>query len=307
MEELNRGNAKLFWMEFFQNKKFQPGRALYDSKVSYIESDYYEDGPGSLDYDYERKQLLTYCLLGAPEVDIYTDIPKNATNPFTRPIFEGELLSFVVRDNNSNPISWPRVHLNTPDGKYRTLYGDIQGKVDFRLPVQENENYSVVITGHNLKPSYFNFTTLADDLDPKFDDENYTPKLATVSDNICFEADVHDSQSGMQSVYLLQSNSIDFEDYEFHEMIHRFEYDDDIFMCTLHKLDPGEYYFLLVGRDWANNRKTLEDEMVKISISTPIAYYLLIVSSVLIVFFVGVTFIKHHQGYRKYLKILKRE
>jgi len=33
-------DAKLFWEEFFLNKKFQQGRALFDSKVAYINSDY---------------------------------------------------------------------------------------------------------------------------------------------------------------------------------------------------------------------------------------------------------------------------
>ncbi|GAH93296.1 unnamed protein product, partial [marine sediment metagenome] len=41
LEKLNRGNAKLFWEVFFEQKKFQQGRALYDSKVAYINSDYY--------------------------------------------------------------------------------------------------------------------------------------------------------------------------------------------------------------------------------------------------------------------------
>ncbi|MFX0070631.1 MAG: C25 family cysteine peptidase, partial [Candidatus Hermodarchaeota archaeon] len=304
LEELNRGTAKLFWMEFFQNKKFQPGKALYDSKVSYIESDYYTDGSGSLDYDFERKQLLTYCLLGDPEVDVYTDIPKNVTNPFKGTIYEGQLLSFIVQDNNSSPVPYARVHLETTDGKYRTIYGDIYGKVSFRLPAQANEEYKVLITGHNLNSSYFNFTTTADENKPKFDNEKYTPKVVTVSDNICFEIEAHDSQSGIQSVYVLQSNTLEFDDYKFYELLHSFRYEEDMFMNTLKKLEPGDYYFLLFGRDWANNKNVLKEEIIKISIPTPLMNYVLIISSILVVFVSGISCVKYYRGYKKYLGIL---
>ena len=40
LEKLNRGNAKYFWMEFFENDKYQQGRALYDSKATYVNSEY---------------------------------------------------------------------------------------------------------------------------------------------------------------------------------------------------------------------------------------------------------------------------
>ncbi len=58
LEKLNRGNAKLFWREFYVNNKYQQGRALYDSKIAYINSDYYTIGLGSTDYDFERKKLV---------------------------------------------------------------------------------------------------------------------------------------------------------------------------------------------------------------------------------------------------------
>jgi len=146
---LNRGNAKLFWEEFFEEKKFQQGKALYDSKVAYMESDHFTEGWGSLDQEWERKNILSYNLLGDPEVDVYTNKPLNATNPFTENIYEGQLIKSIIRDNNGSIVPYARVHMRTNDGKYRTVYADIQGEVNFRVPAQANENYNVTITGHN--------------------------------------------------------------------------------------------------------------------------------------------------------------
>ncbi|GAF88783.1 unnamed protein product [marine sediment metagenome] len=46
----------------------------------------------------ERKNMLTYCLLGDPEVDIYTKIPIEVVNPFLESIYEGQLVSILIKD-----------------------------------------------------------------------------------------------------------------------------------------------------------------------------------------------------------------
>jgi hypothetical protein len=306
LEELNRGNAKLFWEEFFLNKKFQQGRALYDSKVAYIESDYYTDGSGSLDYDFERKQLLTYCLLGDPEIDIYTDIPNNASNPFTGNIYEGQLFSTKIVDLNGKAVPYARVYLTTADGKSRTVYANINGDLSFRLPVQVDEAYNVTITGHNLKPSYFNFTTLADNTKPKFTEGDYKPSKPTVSNNIKFYAEVYDAQSGIESTYLLQSHDKDFDDYTYYEMIHEFQDKDNYYKCTLDKLDPGTYYFLVVARDWANNKRILDDNVFKILIPHAIMDYILIASVIMAIGFASIIIFINLKGKGEYLQLLKR-
>ncbi|TFF90101.1 MAG: hypothetical protein EU548_04685, partial [Promethearchaeota archaeon] len=62
LEKLNRGNAKLFFKEFFDEKKFQQGRALFDSKVSYMNSDYFMRGETSMELEWQRKNIMTYNL-----------------------------------------------------------------------------------------------------------------------------------------------------------------------------------------------------------------------------------------------------
>ena len=306
LEKLNRGNAKLFWKEFFQEKKFQQGKALYDSKVSYMNSDYFERGEASMSQEWQRKNILSYCLLGDPEVDIYTNKPLNTSNPFLEKIYEGQLISSIIRDTNGKVVPYARVHMRTNDGKYRTVYANKNGDINFRVPAQANETYNVTLTGHNLIPSYFNFTTLLDGLDPDFLDEDCNPKDPTVSDNICFDIEVIDSQSGIESVFLLKSKDDDFDDYEYYEMLNSFKDDEEDYKYTIDKLDPGEYYFLIVARDWANNIEILDDESFEISIPIPIMDYVLIVISVMIIGLVGISVFVIYSGNKKYSQILKR-
>ncbi|MFX1392023.1 MAG: C25 family cysteine peptidase [Promethearchaeota archaeon] len=309
-DKLNRGNAKLFWQEFFQEKKFQQGRALYDSKISYINSDYIQNKPDAFSYDYERKQILTYSLLGDPEIDIYTNVPVNASNPFTGNIYEAQRVSTVIRNKNSEPVPYARVHLRTKDGKYYTAYADKNGFVTFRLPAQVGENYNITITGHNLIPSYFNFTTLQDIISPYFGDEEYSPENPTTSDNICFDVEAFDFQSGLESVFLLQTENDDFDEYEYYEMLNRFQDDDNIFTHELQKLKPGKYFFLIVGRDWANNYKILDDESIKITIDPPLMDYILILASIMVLSVAGTSVIIFYIGFKDYKHIfwkLKRE
>ncbi|MFW9824831.1 MAG: C25 family cysteine peptidase, partial [Candidatus Thorarchaeota archaeon] len=221
LEKLNRGNAKLFWREFFEEQKYQQGRALYDSKVSYINSDYYTEGPGSINYDFERKQILTYCLLGDPEVDIYTNMPKLAKNPFTENIYEAQLVSVTIKNINDEIIPYARVHLTSSDGKYHTAYADKNGNAKFRLPKQANEAFNVTITGHNLIPTYFNFTTLPDDFDPIMSDIECIPNNPSTSDTIYLNLDVEDNHSGMESLYLFLSSN-NFQNYTYFRLSNTF-------------------------------------------------------------------------------------
>ncbi len=303
---LNRGNAKLFWEEFFEQKKFQQGKALYDSKVTYMESDHFTEGWGSLDQEWERKNILSYNLLGDPEVDIYTNKPLNATNPFTEKVYEGQLIKSIIRDANGSIVPYARVHMRTNGGKYRTVYANIKGEVNFRIPVQANEPYNVTITGHNLIPTYLNFTTLPDSIDPDFLDDKTSPKEPTVSSNILFDAEVIDLQSGIQSVYLLQSRNDDFDNYEYYEMSNSFKDDKEDFKCTIDKLKPGDYYFLLLARDWANNVEILDDNSFKISIPVPIMDYILIITSLMIVGVVGISALVIYKKNKDYFQLIKR-
>lgn len=282
LEKLNRGNAKLFFKEFFEEQKFQQGRALYDSKVSYMNSDYFKRGDTSMALEWQRKNVLAYNLLGDPEVDIYTGIPTSVPNYFQGDIYEGQLVSFTLKDNFNRIVPYGRVHLTSSDGKYRTVYADINGKVEFRLPPQSNETYNVTITGHNLIPSTFNFTTKEDTDLPELINYECNPHSVTVNDNLCFNFISQDNHSGIESIFIALSKN-NFQDYSLFRVGNSFNEDFKDFNITLNKLKPGDYSYAFLVRDYANDTNLYIDSSFQFKIEIPMSYYIIIISLITIV------------------------
>ncbi|MBD3213315.1 MAG: hypothetical protein GF311_11965 [Candidatus Lokiarchaeota archaeon] len=275
LEMLNRGNAKLFWKIFFEEKKYQQGRALYDSKIAYIYSDYLQDY-SSLQYEYERKNLLSYNLLGDPETDVYTNIPKQAINPFPDEIYEGQFIDVQIKDLRGNLVPYPRVHLRNELGAYFTAYGDVNGNVKLRLPTGSDLSYNITITGHNLLQSNFTFTTLSDQEKPNRFKVAAVPPDPSIKDNICFEISSQDAESGLESIFTYISNE-SLVDYTSIRFKNEYLENQSQFEIILNKLDPGnyQYEFFLIGRDYLNNTDTYEFK-INFVIANPITDYYLI-------------------------------
>lgn len=282
LEKLNRGNAKLFFKEFFQEKKFQQGRALFDSKVTYMNSDYFLRGDTSMVLEWQRKNILTYNLLGDPEIDIYTDIPVSVPDYFNKDIYEGQLVSFTLKDYLNRIVPYGRVHLRSSDGKYCTVYADVDGNVKFRLPTQANETYNVTITGHNLILSTFNFTT-KEDLDiPELIDVEFTPQEITVDDNSRFSFLSQDNHSGIESIFFILTKN-NFQDYLFYQVRNSFNQNFKEFNIILNKLKPGDYSYAIVVRDYINITAVYYESSYGFKVEIPFTYYFVIASLVLII------------------------
>ncbi len=288
LEKLNRANAKLFWREFFVEKKFQQGRTLYDSKVAYMNSDFYEIMDASIYQEAQRKNMLTYNLLGDPELDIYTKVPAEVPNYFSGNIYEGQCLSFQVKDNLGRIIPRARINLKSLNGKYRTVYADINGFVDFRLPAESNENYSVIITGHNVIPSYFNFTTLPDTDFPELHTVDQLPLNPTAIDNVLFTFNASDNHSGIESVFLLISKN-NFSDYSLNQVQNDFNENNQELSITLNKLEPGGYSYLVITRDYTNKTSIYYEDTFEFSILNPPINYMVIIVSIMIAGLVGIS------------------
>ena len=304
LEKLNRANAKLFWREFFAEKKFQQGRALYDSKVTYMDSDYFVRGDASMTQEWQRKNVLTYNLLGDPELDIYTKVPTQVPNFFSGNIYEGQCMSFQVKDNLGRIVPRARINLRTLNGKYRTVYSDINGFVDFRLPPEANENYSVIITGHNVIPSYFNFTTLPDTDIPELLTVTRIPLNPTVTDNILFSFTTSDNHSGIESVFFLLSNN-NFSVFSLNRLNNDFNENKQEFNITLNKLEPGEYSYVVITRDYTNKTSVFYEDNLNFSIPKPITDYMLIVASIMIVGLVGISIVVVIIGMKRHKKNIR--
>jgi len=304
LEKLNRANAKLFWRAFFAEKKFQQGRALYDSKVEYMNTNYFVRGDASMIQEWQRKNVLTYNLLGDPELDVYTKVPTEVPNYFTGNIYEGQCISFQVKDNLGRVVPRARINIRTLSGKYRTVYASINGFVDFRLPAEANENYSVIITGHNVIPSYFNFTTLPDTDTPELHTINQIPLNPTTTDNIFFSFNASDNHSGIESVFLLISKN-NFSDYSLTRLYNDFNENKQEFNITLNKLEPGEYSYLVITRDYTNRTSVFYEDNLKFSLPKPIIDYVLVIASIMIVGLVGISIAVVITGMKKHKKNIR--
>ncbi|MFX1567172.1 MAG: C25 family cysteine peptidase [Promethearchaeota archaeon] len=305
LEKLNRGNAKLFWQEFYLNKKFQQGKALYDSKLAYINSDYFNRGETATYFDFERKQLLTYCLLGDPEVDIYTNTPKSALNPFIENIYEGELVSVIIKDSDDKVVPFARVHIQGSGEKYFTTYADEDGLVKFRIPNEEYEDYNVSITGHNLVPSYFNFTALPDNTLPEVISVECCPKNPKTSVLATFNIQVQENKSGIESTYICYSKS-NFSDYNYYGSSNIIEENNDLFQITIEKLKPGKYSYFIVLRDYANNTNVIYNTEFFFSIPQTMIDYLIPLSIVMIIFLGGISIFFIYIGLKRYAQFLSK-
>jgi len=288
LEKLNRGNAKLFWEVFFKEKKFQQGRALYDSKVSYMNSNYFERGEASMDQEWQRKNLLTYNLLGDPELDIYTKVPEKVSNYFNEDLYEGQCVSYQIKDDLGRIVSRARINLKGSNGKYRTVYADINGQVDFRLPLGAHENYSVIISGHNVIPSHSNFTTLPDTNNPMILGVSHNPLIPTVSDNLKFSIQANDSHSGIESIFIVISEN-NFIDYSVRRLTNNYNENNEYFEFIINKQEPGSYSYLIVARDYLNKTSLLFNDSFIFTIQKPFTDLVLITTSVLIIGLVGVS------------------
>ena len=305
LDYLNRGCAKLFWKEFFYHKNFQQGKALYDAKAAYLQSDIFDSAFYSMDKEWERKNVLTYNLLGDPEVDIYTQTPGNLSNYFLDDYYEGQRITFTVTDNKSRVVPYPRIHLNTTDGKYRTVYGDINGNVMFRLPKQANESYDVIMTGHNLIPTHFNFTTLEDPIKPEILSSEFEPLVPSVSDNVCFNIEAYDNYSGIEGVFVLLSKD-NFNTFEILRCSNESQTNENMFIFEHYKLDPGDYSYVIVARDYANNTEIFYQGSYALTIPIPLTDYVLVVVTITIIAVAGVSIIVGVKGQKKHENLVNR-
>ncbi|MFX1487573.1 MAG: C25 family cysteine peptidase [Promethearchaeota archaeon] len=308
LEKLNRGNAKLFWKEFFDKQKFQQGKALYDSKVSYMNSEYFENPSVSMKLEYERKNVLTYCLLGDPELDIYTNIPSKIKNPFIDDIFEGQNISRVIRNVYGEIIPNVRISITSNDGLYHTFFSDSEGNCNFMIPALGNKTYNVALTGHNILPSSFNFTTLEDNLKPQIISlQTHLEKIKGLN-NLQFSIYANDTHSGIENIFIILSKD-DFKNYWIYTAKRQHKNYKYGFDLNVDNLTTGEYSYLVIARDFAENINICYNNESKFEVNSrkikdnnnlfPCLFTITLTLGLIMVVISGI--------YKKYRKIRERE
>ncbi|MCK4382313.1 MAG: hypothetical protein KAW66_03385, partial [Candidatus Lokiarchaeota archaeon] len=140
---------------------------------------------------------------------------------------------------------------------------------------------------------------------PNLIDVNQTPLNPAATDNLLFTFNASDNHSGIESVFFLMSNN-NFSDFSVHRLFNDFNENKQEFNITLNKLEPGEYSYLVITRDYTNKTSIFYEEDFSFTIPKPFMDYVLIISSIMIVGLVGISIAvivigmkKHKENIRK--------
>ncbi len=257
LEMLNRGMTKLFWKNFFVNQIHEPGKALNAMRVEYLNSSYFTDNMWvNMTVEYDRKNVLTYNLLGDPEMPIRTRAPcafapqladKNATKLGTQ-FYEGQLVTVNVKDANGKIAYNSRVTFRGDDGAYYSASNGMAPNVSVRLPLK-TQNYSITVTGPDMNPFTTEIEVEEDNYAPICDTDACTiPTRGTIDEPLFFRVKATDSESGVASV-LLNFSSNSGDDYEGFEMTGT----NDLYQVELPLVPDGDFSFNFVVTDYAEN------------------------------------------------------
>lgn len=272
--EMNRGMTRLFFIQMFQKGYYQQGKALYEMKRQYVNDWWWMTNnpyqlqyemriPGSSPYnihciEWERKNVLTYTLLGDPETDIYTDVPKTflasggQTGLFAREggYYEGEKINLVIQDQNLFPVKDALICVQGEDGAYNYFTSGLGGNVQIQLP-KKVQDYNFTVTAHNMIPIRGTFSTKPDTNSPSLSaGPELTPNNPTVDINIRARITAVDSESGMAKGYFVISSD-NFKTYSIMSLVQKST--PNVFEGTLPKLDYGNFKYVTFIFDNANN------------------------------------------------------
>ncbi|MHA1675183.1 MAG: C25 family cysteine peptidase [Promethearchaeota archaeon] len=255
LERDNRALLKLFVEQMFSNKSFQQGKALYESKVAYVESEWFQLTNSSPEFEYfemERKSIFSYMLLGDPTVDIYTNITQNFQNlqPQIQSPYVGAISEVNITDSLENPVPYARIILFHPDGGNHTFYADENGTAEIIFP-QTFTNISYRLIGHNMNIMEGNISLTLDTNPPVLDSGiNLSNPSISMLGNLTISANFSDDQAGIYKVYLVVSqDNFESSPWEVYQM----NGDSEQSSLTLSEMMPGDYIVALVTVDRAGN------------------------------------------------------
>ncbi len=258
--ELNRGMARIFFQEFFLNDHTQQGKTLNEMRISYLNSVWLQNNPewgksyNIHEIEWERKNVLTYNLLGDPEVDIFTQNPKefrNQTFGLMATYQEGSIIERIIQDEDENPVPNARITLVGNETGYNIYISDENGRITVMLP-NGTQDYTYTITAHNMIPRTGGIHVINDTNIPYFTGiHSYSPGKPTVNDEIQFLIPVNDSLYGSIACGVVVLSDDEFQTLSFHEL----PYNEDTLKIdgVLPQLKSGTYSYILFAYDYAQN------------------------------------------------------
>ncbi|MGQ9582266.1 MAG: C25 family cysteine peptidase [Thermoplasmatota archaeon] len=141
-----------FWRIFF-NGSYRPGEALYRSKVEY--DSFLRSQSINTGLPRYRQNKAVYCLLGDPEVPIWTDLPSTLSVTVDSPaeLFTiPQTVNVTVRDAATTaPVGGALVALTAP-GTFARGLTDASGKASLMVDPADPGQVNLTATAHNFLP-----------------------------------------------------------------------------------------------------------------------------------------------------------
>ncbi len=249
----NRGLTYDFFQAMFQDGYYQMGKALYQSKINYVNSAFFQSLLPFWDWwCTEEKSITTYNLLGDPTVDIYTANPSTFQSLFnSSAMYEGSDLHLFAKDQTGAFVPNATLTIWSGNNKYHTFESDNNGYLDVDLPIGA-DSFNYTLWAHNMIPMNGSFTVQVDNTPPQFlNAPVLSPNQITVDTTPKINVCVYDNGSGVSDVWALltQDNFATIEP---------FALCPNASNCTLYayslpKLPYGQFQYTIVAYDYAGN------------------------------------------------------
>jgi hypothetical protein len=251
LEQFNRGLTKLFFNEMFMNNNFQQGKALYESKKAYANSNWFQNHlPNYTYFEMDRKSILSYMLLGDPSVYIYTDTAQLFSPLFPEDViaYEGGKYVIQIKSVLGTPVPYAKLTLWSDDGHYRVFSTDEEGYMIFTLPLG-NRSFNYSLSAHNM--IYFSgiLNVEIDNRAPMIEEIEIAPVRPRANDIINLNTTINDNGLGICYGYLILSTD-NFNNYSYYPLVPKFkecEYEVEL------RLEDGDYQYGIVTFDYMEN------------------------------------------------------
>lgn len=266
LEALNEGQDRFFWREFFLDQDYQPGRALYLSKLAYIQDFMQKYVNVNLEYIspdyispyYFRGNLLTYNLLGDPEIYIYTAKPQAfAGNLVNVTEYMGDNLALQIKSASGDVVPNATVLLNG-SGYYVVAHADELGLVSLQIPHDPKlvgKNMTITFYGHNMKTTNKTIRIISDTIPPASLHAEIPTGPINYLDQFSINASGIDAGSGLRHAFVVFVDAIGATQAVYPMRIARVSGNETDFRFTYQEpLSPGStMMFYIVGYDAAGN------------------------------------------------------
>lgn len=264
LEMLNRGMTRLFWENFFLHHEHQPGMALNSMRDDYVNGDYHAHPLVNFSLGYERKNVLTYNLLGDPEMPVRTRQPTNFSITFPQYMYAGQQVEVRPVDALGRPVRYARVYIQGEDGASYTTTNGAGDLLAFRFP-HVYQNYTLTFSGPDVRPVTYTMAIGRDPVPPQYDAaRSVIPQAGSIDEALAFTVVARDNESGISHVTLNLSRDAGATWAQYN-----LSATNETYRLELPLLPDGTYQYYLTVTDFAGNAIQIDQNGTCFSVNIP--------------------------------------